>query len=90
MPRAVLRLRAVLYGIGCQADCILETWKDISSAGKVFTRAVIGKERPNLPDGIYMLVLGHQSTFVRKYEGAWRLIFLPPEFEIETEGLRAA
>lgn len=90
MDRVVLRSHAILQGIGTKAGCLLETWKETSSTGRIFTRAVITEEYPNLPDGIYMLILGHQNTFVRKVEGGWRLIFLPPEFGIEAEAESAA
>jgi len=83
MDRAVVRLHAVLQGIGRKGTCVLETWKERSSKGRVFTRAVIVEERPKLPDGLYILVLCHGSIFVRKLEGAWRLTFLPPEISLE-------
>lgn len=90
MDRAVLRLNAGLQGIGIKGDCILETWKETSSSGRTFTRAVIVEESPILPDGIYMLVVGHQSAFVRKIDGVWRLIFLPPEIIPEEGSQRVA
>lgn len=85
MDRAVVRLNAELQGIGRKGKCVLETWKERSSKGRVFTRAVIVEESPKLPDGFYMLVLGHESVFVRKLEGVWRLTFLPPEISLEAD-----
>lgn len=90
MDQAVLRSNAVLQGIGTKSDCVLETWKETSSSGRVFTRAVIVEENPVLPDGLYMLVVGHQSAFVRKIDGMWRLIFLPPEIVPEDGSQRVA
>jgi hypothetical protein len=81
MERAVVRVKALLRGMGCKADCVLETWQETSSTGRVFTRAVIAEEPPNLPDGIYMIVVGGQNVFTRKWGGSWLLTFLPPEVD---------
>lgn len=85
MERAVVRLKALLRGMGCKADCVLETWKETSSTGRVFTRAVITEEPVHLPDGIYMIVVRGQNLFTRKWGGSWLLTFLPPEIDIEGE-----
>lgn len=85
MERAVVHLKALLRGMGCKADCVLETWKETSSTGRVFTRAVITEEPPDLPDGIYMIVVRGQNLFTRKWGGSWLLTFLPPEVDTGSE-----
>ena len=90
MERIVVRLKALLRGMGCKADCMLDTWKETSSTGRVFTRAVVIDEPPNLPDGIYMIVVGSRMVFTRKWGGSWMLTFLPPEIDVHAEAERAA
>lgn len=90
MERTVQRLSALLRGMGCKADCKLDTWQETSSTGRVFTRAVVVEEPPNLPDGIYMIVVGSGTLFTRKWGGSWMLTFLPPEIDIHAEAQHAA
>ena len=90
MEREVVRLKALLRGMGCKADCMLDTWQERSSTGRVFTRAVVVDEPPNLPDGIYMIVVGSRMVFTRKWGGSWMLTFLPPEIDVRAEAERAA
>ena len=89
MERTVVRVNALLRGMGCKADCKLDTWQETSSTGRVFTRAVVAEEPANLPDGIYMIVVGSGMVFTRKWGGTWMLTFLPPEIDVH-DAARAA
>lgn len=90
MERTVVRVKALLRGMGCKADCMLDTWRETSSTGRVFTRAVVVEEPPNLPDGIYMIVVGSRMIFTRKWGGSWLLTFLPPDVDVNADKVRAA
>lgn len=62
--------------------CVVETWKDVSSAGKAYTRCRIGKEPEDLPDGPYIVEFGGHAIRTNKVEGQWELIFLAPHIRV--------
>ena len=75
---------AVLRGLHSfrVAGCVLETWREHASSGKVYTRCRITKEPPDLPDGPYRVEFAGQSIRTRKCEGEWELVFLAPDIKI--------
>jgi hypothetical protein len=74
---SVVRVGAVVRGMGVEAPCILETWKEKSSSGRVFTRCRVVEDPPNLPDGPYDVTIDGQTFSTRRWSGAWDLIYLP-------------
>ena len=62
--------------------CVLETWKEHASSGKVYTRCRITQEPSDLPDGPYRVEFAGQSIRTRKCEGQWELVFLAPDIKI--------
>jgi len=51
----VLRVPAVLRGTGEAVDCVLETWQEESTSGRLSTRCRIVDDPVELPDGPYTL-----------------------------------
>ena len=77
--RVVLRIPAVLRGMGFVANCLLEIWQEESSSGRQYTRCNIASEPPDLPDGAYQVDFTHHSLQTNKYQGKWELVFLLPD-----------
>lgn len=63
--------------MNCEADCALLTWKESSTAGRVYTRCRIVEEPSELPDGPYTVFFAGHQVPTRKFEGRWMLTFLP-------------
>ena len=82
----VLRVHAVLRGMGKVADCIVEMWQEEASSGRLFTRCRIANEPLELPDGQYIVEFGDHSVRTHKYHGAWELNFL---YDAEAESQAA-
>ena len=57
-------------------ECVLETWQEESTSGRLFTRCRIVDDPVELPDGAYTLEFGGRSVQTHKYHGAWELNFL--------------
>lgn len=76
--RVVVRIPAVLRGMGVAAHCVLELWQENSSAGRQYTRCNIANESSELPDGSYAVDFAEQSLRTNKYQGKWELVFLLP------------
>ncbi|HKR27581.1 MAG TPA: hypothetical protein VJS11_09000 [Acidobacteriaceae bacterium] len=74
---SVIRLDALVRGMGREAQCTLETWKERSSTGRVFTRCRIVEDPPDLPDGSYEIFVAGQRFNTKKWSGVWELTFLP-------------
>ena len=82
-PRSVIRIPALLRGWdGKAASCLIETWNEQSSAGKIYTRIRITDDPPELPDGEYLVEFAEQSLRTQKYQGKWQLVFLAPDTSI--------
>lgn len=77
----VVRIPGILSATGIVAPCIVETWKERSSSGHVFTRCRIINDPPQLPDGPYDLEFGGHKVTTRKLSGKWELVFFVPEME---------
>lgn len=56
----VLRFPGVLRGMGKVASCVLETWQEESTSGRMFTRCRIVDEPQELPDGLYELEVANR------------------------------
>lgn len=80
---SVIRVEALVRGMGHEARCILETWKERSSTGRVFTRCRMSEGPPDLPDGSYEISIGEQSFSTRRWSGLWELTFLPSWIRID-------
>lgn len=78
-----VRVPAELRGMGFVARCILETWRECSSRGRVFIRCRIVDEPPGLPDGCYGVEVEGQMVSTRKFSGEWELSFLPSRIGID-------
>lgn len=74
---SVVRVSAFLRGMGVEASCTLETWKERSSSGRVFTRCRVVEDPANLPDGTYDLTIEGQTFSAKRWSGIWDLIYLP-------------
>ena len=74
---SVVRLGAMVRGMGVEASCILETWQERSSSGRVFTRCRMAGDPANLPDGTYEVTIDGQTFSTKRWSGAWDLIYLP-------------
>jgi len=81
--KGVVRVQALLRGMGCEADCRLLTWKESSTTGRTYTRCRILDDPPDLPDGAYRVFFAGYSIPTRKFEGSWMLTFLPPGIDLE-------
>ena len=77
--RVVLRIPAILRGMGMAANCVLEIWQEESSSGRQYTRCNIASEPPDLPDGAYQVDFTPHSLQTNKYQGKWELVFLLPD-----------
>lgn len=78
--RVVLRLPAILRGMGATVNCVLEIWQEESSTGRQYTRCNIANDPPDLPDGAYEVEFSQQHTLrTNKYQGKWELVFLLPD-----------
>ena len=80
---STIHVRAVLRGMGREAQCTLETWKERSSTGRVFTRCRIVDDPPDLPDGSYEIFVAGQRFNTKKWSGLWDLSFLPSWVRID-------
>lgn len=78
-----IRVGGVLRGMGCEADCGLQMWKESSTTGRVYGRCRIVDDPPTLPDGPYTLFFAGHSVATRKFDGAWMLTFLPAGINLE-------
>lgn len=74
---SVIRLNALVRGMGRESPCMLEAWKERSSTGRVFTRCRIVEDPPDLPDGSYEIFVAGQRFNTKKWSGLWDLTFLP-------------
>lgn len=83
----VVRIPGILSAKGIVAACIVETWKERSSTGHLFTRCRIINDPPHLPDGPYEVEFAGHKVPTRKTSGRWELVFFAPELEA---GPRAA
>lgn len=83
MVKSIVRVRGVLRGMACVADCALLTWKESSTSGRVYTRCKIVDEPGELPDGPYTLSFNGHEVPTRKFEGHWMLTFLPRGIDLE-------
>jgi hypothetical protein len=81
--KSVIRVRGVLKGMDRKAACILLTWKETSTTGRVYTRCRIVDEPSDLPDGPYTLSFARLTLSTRKLDDCWMLTFLPPEIDLE-------
>ena len=72
----VLRIPAVLLGMGAIAYCVLEIWREESPTGQRCTQCRIAKDPAELPDGSYRVVFGHSSVQTRKSQGNWEQVLL--------------
>lgn len=77
--QVVLRIPAVLRGKSRVAYCVLEIWREESSAGRRCTRCKIANDPPELPDGAYRVEFARYSVHTRKHKGKWELVFIVPE-----------
>lgn len=80
---STIHVHAVLRGMGQEAECTLETWKERSSTGRVFTRCRIIDDTPELPDGSYEIFVAGQRLNTKKWSGLWDLTFLPSWVRID-------
>lgn len=76
--QVVLRIPAVLRGMGKVAYCVLEIWREESSSGRC-TRCRIANDPPHLPDGSYCVEFARSSVRTNKYQGKWEEVFVVPE-----------
>jgi hypothetical protein len=83
MVKSIVRVRGVLRGMSCEADCALMTWKESSTSGRVYTRCRIVDDPDELPDGPYTLFFAGHKVPTRKFEGRWMLTFLPQGIDLE-------
>jgi len=83
MVKSIVRVRGVLRGMACAADCALLTWKESSTSGRVYTRCKIVDEPSELPDGPYTLSFKGHEVPTRKFEGQWMLTFLPQGIDLD-------
>lgn len=80
---SLIRVEALVRGVGHEAQCTLEIWKERSSTGRVFTRCRIVDDPPELPDGSYEIHVAGQSFSTKKWSGLWELTFLPSWFRVD-------
>jgi len=80
---SIVHVDALLRGMGRQAHCMLETWKERSSSGRVFTRCRIVDDPPGLPDGAYEIAVLGETIVTKKWSGVWDLTYLPPSVRID-------
>lgn len=80
--QVVLRIPAVLLGMGSIAHCVLELWQEQSSSGQRCTQCRIANDPADLPDGAYRVVFGHSSVLTKKSHGNWERVFVVPERRI--------
>lgn len=78
----VVRVPGVLRGLERDGDCELITWKESSTAGRVYTRCKIVNEPADLPEGPYELSFAGHTITTRKFDGCWTLTFLPPGIDL--------
>lgn len=79
----VVQTPALLRSVnGAAAECVLETWKERSLAGRKYTQCRIVNDPPDLPDGEYTVEFGVYRIRTRKLWGMWTLTFLAPGIEI--------
>lgn len=74
---------ATVRGMGREAICILETWTERSSTGRVFTRCRILDHPSDLPDGTYEFTIAGKSFSTKRWSGVWDLIYLPPSIRVD-------
>lgn len=74
----VIRIPALLHGMGQVVTCVVETWQEESSSGRLYTRCRISNEPPELPDGPYRVEFSDWRIQTNKYQGQWELMFLAP------------
>ena len=77
--QVVLRIPAVLLGMGTIAYCVLEIWREESPSGQRLTQCRIANDPAELRDGSYRVVFGHSSVLTRKSQGSWERVFVVPE-----------
>lgn len=76
----IVRTPAVLRSLsGTVAGCVLETWKERASTGKMYTGCRIVNDPPDLPDGNYIVEFGANRIQTRRVWGVWSLTFLAPD-----------
>lgn len=73
------RIAATLRGEGVEAICIVETWAESSSTGRILMRGRIIGDPPGLPDGPYTVEFAGYKLPTRKWAGEWELNFLPSD-----------
>jgi hypothetical protein len=81
--RVPARLQGMYNQVDREAECELLVWKETSSSGRVYPRCRILNEKPVLPDGEYTVSFVGRSIPTRKFDGCWRLTFLPPDIDVE-------
>ena len=81
--QTVVRVHGVLKGLDREANCVVTTWKERSSSGRVYTRCRIVDEPGDMPEGPYTLTFAGYTVPTRKFDGCWMLSFLPPWIELE-------
>ena len=81
--QAVVRIHGVLQGMDREAGCVLMTWKERSTSGRVYTRCRIADEPADLPEGPYVVSFAGHEIPTRKFDGCWTLSFLPREVDLE-------
>lgn len=84
-PAEIIPFSGVLRAVGTMmtAGCLVETWKDVSSSGKAYTRCRIVNDPPDLPDGAYILDFAGHSVPTGRVDGKWELVFLAPHLRTD-------
>lgn len=78
----VLRVPAVLYGEDIVSSCTVETWPERSSSGRRITRCRIINERPDLPDGPYIVEVSGHTVSTYRLLGHFELSFVTFDVEL--------
>ena len=78
----VLRVPALLYGNDLVSSCTVETWPERSSSGRRITRCRITDERPDLPDGPYIVELSGHIVSTYRLLGHFELSFVTFDIQL--------
>lgn len=71
-----VQVPAILRGKHGEVRCVVETWTERSSTGRVITRGRILHDPPHLADGLYEVTFAGQTITTKKWSGEWQLNFL--------------
>lgn len=83
LENPIVRIPGVLRAANLIAGCTVETWKEQSFNGRIYTRCRIVEDPPQLADGPYTLRFAGYSIPTNKFEGKWEPVVLEEESQLQ-------